>query len=76
MGKKDYAAGYSIGLLTVEALNAVAGSESAMNLYTYMASGLSYQDAFEVVYGLPWDSAKSLLAAHVSVVVNSVLQTG
>ena len=76
IGKKDYAAGYSIGLLTVEALNAVAGSESAMHLYTYMASGLAYQDAFEVVYGLPWDSAKSLLAAHVSVVVNSVLQTG
>ena len=35
----DYVLGYSIGFLTVEAMNAMAGADSAMHMYAVMASG-------------------------------------
>ena len=73
IGKKDYDAGYSVGLLTVEALNAIAGSDSVMNLYTYMATGKDFGEAFQITYGLSWDDAKPILASYVSAVVNTIL---
>ena len=50
----DYVLGYSIGYLTVEALNAMSGADSAMHMYTVMASGKDFEEAFEFTYNLSW----------------------
>ena len=60
-----YDLGYSLGFLTVEALSAVWGADSAMNLYKLMPSN-SFETAFELTYGTPWNEAKHILASVVS----------
>ena len=35
----DYVLGYSIGYLTVEAMNAMSGADSAMHMYSLIATG-------------------------------------
>jgi len=66
IGRSDYALGYSVGLLSVEALSAIAGSNSSMYLYKYMSHGITFEEAFEIIYGSPWEEAKPVLAAFVS----------
>ena len=66
IGRSDYGLGYSVGFLTVEALSAIAGSNSSMHLYKYMSHGKTFEEAFEIVYGFPWEEAKPILAAFVS----------
>ena len=66
IGRSDYALGYSVGLLTVEALSAIAGSNSSMYLYKYMSHGKTFEEAFEIIYGSSWEEAKPILAQFVS----------
>ena len=61
----DYDLGYSLGFLTVEALSAIEGSDSSMNLYKLMKNN-SFPEAFELTYGYPWDEAKKIIASVVS----------
>ena len=66
IGRQDYVLGYSIGYLTTEALSAIAGSYSAMDLYTYLSLGKTFDEAFEIIYGITWDESKVMLADYVS----------
>ena len=71
----DYVLGYSIGYLTVEALNAMSGADSAMHMYTVMASGKNFEEAFEFTYELSWNNAKPIFAEYVSTVISSLFNS-
>ena len=61
----NYDLGYSLGFLTVEALSAIGGADSSMNLYKLMKNN-TFSEAFELTYGSTWDEAKHILASAVS----------
>ena len=68
----DFKLAYTVGMLTVEALSAISGSTSSMYLYKYMALGMTYEEAFEMIYGSSWEEAKPTLASFVSSTINLV----
>ena len=61
----NYALGYSLGFLTLEALSAIGGSDSSMNVYKLMKDK-TFPEAFELTYSSSWDEAKHILASVVS----------
>ena len=68
----DYVLGYSIGYLTVEAMNAMSGADSAMHMYSIMASGSDFEEAFQITYDIAWSDAKPLFAEYVSAVISNL----
>ena len=68
----DYVLGYSIGYLTVEAMNAMSGADSAMHMYSVMASGSDFEEAFQITYDISWKDAKPLFAEYVSAVISNL----
>ena len=71
----DYVLGYSIGYLTVEAMNAMSGADSAMHMYSVMASGIDFEQAFEITYEISWNDAKPIFAEYVSVVISDLFNS-
>ena len=71
----DYVLGYSIGYLTVEAMNAMSGADSAMHMYSVMGSGKDFEEAFEMTYELSWNDAKPIFAEYVSMVIASLFNS-
>tara|TARA_B100000676_G_scaffold305095_1_gene358552 strand:- start:26 stop:1171 length:1146 start_codon:yes stop_codon:yes gene_type:complete len=71
----DYVLGYSIGYLTVEAMNAMAGADSAMHMYSVMASGKDFEEAFELTYEISWNNAKPIFAEYVSSVISNLFKS-
>ena len=71
----DYVLGYSIGYLTVEAMNAIAGADSAMHMYSVMASGKDFEKAFELTYEVSWNDAKPIFAEYVSSVISNLFNS-
>ena len=71
----DYVLGYSIGYLTVEAMNAMSGADSAMHMYSVMATGEKFEEAFEIIYGISWNDAKPIFAEYVSIVITNLFNS-
>ena len=57
---------YSIGYITVEALTALKGIDSTMNLVKEVASGKTFEEAFKKIYDIEWVQAEPILAQVVS----------
>ena len=71
----DYVLGYSIGYLTVEAMNAMSGADSAMHMYSIMATGKVFEEAFEIIYDISWNDAKPIFAEYVSIVITNLFNS-
>ena len=71
----DYVLGYSIGYLTVEAMNAMSGADSAMHMYSIMATGKAFEEAFEITYDISWNDAKPIFAEYVSIVIANLFNS-
>ena len=57
----DWQLGYSIGYAATEVLVAIGGPQSTMALLAKTASGLTWAEAFQAVYGISWkDGAETL----------------
>jgi hypothetical protein len=62
----EYGLGYSLGYLGVEALSAIAGSESGFGLFKRLADGQSWNEAFADIYGINWEKARPILAQYIA----------
>ena len=60
--QSTYSWGYATGMLAVEALSAIGGVQSTMALYALEATGKSFSESFEMVYGISWEKAQPILA--------------
>jgi hypothetical protein len=57
---------YTIGYITVEALTALKGIDSTMNIVKAVAAGDTFEQAFKKVYEVEWSYAEPILAQVVS----------
>lgn len=57
----DYQLGYNIGYAATEVLVAIGGPQSTMALLGETASGMTWAEAFQAVYGITWKEASVIL---------------
>jgi hypothetical protein len=57
---------YDIGFFTVEALAAIRGIHSTMDLVVGVGNGVKFETSFKNVYGISWNEAAPILAQTVS----------
>ena len=61
-----YSLSYSVGLAVVEALSTISGPDSIMMVWNLGKYGYSFEESFELVYGISWNEAVPILAEVVS----------
>ena len=71
--KYDFWLSYNLGSRFVEVLVALKGQNSLLELNSELGSGMSFAQAFETVYGFPWDKAVPILAKVVSADISNGL---
>jgi hypothetical protein len=57
----DWQLGYNVGYAATEVLVAIGGPRSTMALLALTASGLTWSDAFQEVYGISWKDGSDIL---------------
>lgn len=57
---------YDIGFFTVEALSAIKGIQSTMDLVVSVGKGVSFETSFKNIYGISWNEAAPILAQTIS----------
>ena len=57
---------YTIGYFTVEALVAIKGVDSPIEMVSQVSNGKSFEEAFLSVYGISWSDGSKILAKAVS----------
>jgi hypothetical protein len=57
---------YSIGYFSVEALAAIKGVDSTIEVVKQVSDGATWDQAFLKVYGITWKEASPILAKTVS----------
>ena len=50
----------------------MSGADSAMHMYSIMASGSDFEEAFQIIYDIAWKDAKPLFAEYVSAVISNL----
>ena len=64
-----YAMRYQMSARIVEILVALKGPDSLIELYEYMATGKTFEQAFEHIYGISYEAAKPIIT---SIVVDQI----
>lgn len=57
----DWQLGYNIGYAATEVLIAIGGPQSTMALLAETASGMTWAEAFQAVYGVSWKDGSDVL---------------
>ena len=57
----DYQLGFSVGMAATEALVAIGGPQATLALLAKGAEGLSWDEAFQSVYGISWSQGAEVL---------------
>ena len=65
--------GYNIGYAATEVLVAIGGPQSTMALLGETASGLSWAEAFQAVYGITWKEGSDILGKVLSLTEFEIL---
>lgn len=62
---------YDVGMLVTEVLASLKGPEAPMSLSLEVGNGLSYEKAFEKIFGFSWKSAVPMIAKIIHNLINS-----
>ena len=57
---------YDIGMLVTEVMVSIKGPEVILEQYKLVASGMTYQQAFEKVFGISWSEGVKILAKAIA----------
>jgi len=50
----------------------MGGSDSAMRMYSLMANGKDFEDAFKNIYEISWNDAKPIFSEYISSVIGDL----